>query len=342
MVIWLNNFTPSIGSSSVLALVSQLEDYGFNRQKVSTLSGIDLSVLDDQDSRLPLDQYQALWQTALTITKNPTLALELGQIVDTSQVGLVGHVMFNSLKMGEGLKEFVRLFPIVNNAISLTLHTDKQFAYLRFVQLNPDYYCIPDMERTLSLVLHRGKVLFDNDVKWESADFQHSQPDYIKEYRKIFNCPLNFNQNYCQIVFERKYLDLIPKQRNPFVGNAALRYANDLLELNQDRSYAEKVKALITQSISQGEADVCHIAEQLNTSRQTLYRKLKSEGVSFQTILGDVRFTSAKARLKNDALSLSEIAFSLGFADLSAFSRAFKRWSGITPKEYRENGRETA
>jgi len=341
MVTILNNSCPSIGCSSVLALVSLLEDYGFSQERVSAISGVDLTLLDQQDSRLPLDQYQTLWKTALTITNNPALGLELGQILNTSKIGLVGHVMFNSQNMGDGLKEFIRLFSIVNEAISLTLETDQQNAYLRFIHLNPEYYCISDMERTMTLVLHRGKAFFDSNVQWKSVEFQHAQPDHIEHYKKVFNCALNFNQNYCQIVFDRKYLDLVPKQRNPYVGNAALQYANNLLKKLLRRSYADKVKALITQAISQGEADIDHIAEQLNTSRQTLYRKLKAEGISFQELLEDVRFTSAKEQLKESERSLSEIAFSLGFSDLSAFSRAFKRWSGETPKGYRENLQKT-
>ena len=120
------------------------------------------------------------------------------------------------------------------------------------------------------------------------------------------------------------------------MGGAALEYANVLLKKLFRRTYSDKVKGLIAESIGKGQADVDHVAEQLNTSRQTLYRKLKLEGVSFQGLLEEVRFTTAKEQLKEDKCSLSEIAFSLGFSDLSAFSRAFKRWSGVTPKEFRD------
>ncbi len=337
MVVCLNNSLPSIGGSSVLALVTLLESYGFNQNRVSTISGIDLSSLDQQDSRLPLDQYKTLWKTALSITNNPALGLELGQIINTSKIGLVGHIVFNSQNMGEGLNEYIRLFSIVNEAISLTLETDQQYAYLRFIHLSPEYYCISDMERTMALFLHRGKAVFDKNLKWESVDFQHPQPTYHDAYKKVFDCPIRFNQNYCQVIFPRKYLKITPKQRNPYVGSAALQYANNILKKLLRRSYSDKVKTLITQSISTGKTDVDYIAEQLNTSRQTLYRKLKAEDVSFQDLLEEVRFSSAKEQLKETNLSLSEIAFSLGFSDLSAFSRAFKRWSGETPKSYREN-----
>lgn len=333
----MDSFKPGIGGSSVLALLSLLEKEGFSREYISTLSNIELNNLDQQDSRLPLDQYKTLWNTALRITNNPALGLKLGQIFNASEMGLVGHVIFNSPTLAEGLKEYVRLFSIVNEAISLTLETDEKYAYLRFVHLNPEYYCIPDMERSMVLFLYRGMKLFDSKIKWKSVDFQHAQPNYIDQYHKVFNCPLSFNQSYCQIVFQRKYLKLSPKQPNPYIGSAALQYANGLLKKLFRRSYADKVKDLITQAISKGEADVDHIAEQLNTSRQTLYRKLKAENVSFQGLLEDVRYASAKEQLKEPQRALSEIAFSLGFNDLSAFSRAFKRWSGITPKEFREN-----
>jgi len=337
----LNNFSPSIGSSSVLALLSLLENYGFSQDRVAKISGINLYHLEQQDSRLPLDQYQALWKTALALTNNPALGLELGQILNTSKIGLVGHVVFNSDTMAEGLNEYIRLFSIVNEAISLTVETDNDYVYLRFIHLSPEYYCTSDMERTMTLFLHRAKAIFDSNIQWKSADFQHAPPDYSDLYKKVFDCPLRFSQNFCQVVFDRKYLDLSPKQPNPYIGSAARQYANNLLKKLFKRSYADKVKALISQSIGTGKSDVDHIAKQLNTSRQTLYRKLKAEEISFQELLEDVRFASAKEQLKETDLSLSEIAFSLGFGDLSAFSRAFNRWSGITPKGYRENLKKT-
>jgi len=338
----LDNTCPTIGSSSVLALVSLLEKYGFEQEKISRLSSVDLDVLDHQDSRLPLDQYQRLWSTALKLTNNPALGLELGKVIDTANVGLVGHVVANSQNLAEGLDEYVRLFSIVNEAISLTLETDDNNAYLRFIHLNPEYYCIPDMERTMALFVYRGRVIFDQNPLLVAADFQHAQPSHIQHYKQTFDCPLNFNQHYCQIVFDRKFLEASPKQRNPFLVGATKQYANKLLAKILRRSVADKVRVLITQAVSEGSADVDHIAEQLNTSRQTLYRKLKAEGVSFQELLEEVRFTSAKEQLKDSSSSLSEIAFSLGFSDLSAFSRAFKRWSGMTPKGYRESMKNQA
>ena len=159
---------------------------------------------------------------------------------------------------------------------------------------------------------------------------------YSDQYKKLFDCPTRFNQNFCQIVLPLKYLQICPKTANPYVESAALQYANNLLKKLFKHSYSDKVKELITQSISSGKADVDHITGKLNTSRQTLYRKLKAENVSFKGLLEDVRFSLAKKQLHETRLSLSEIAFSLGFSDLSAFSRAFKRWSGETPKGYRQ------
>jgi AraC-like DNA-binding protein len=332
----MTSLNPSIGNSSVLALVSLLEDYGFERSLIANLSGVNLRELDQQDGRLSLPNYQKLWATALDITKNPALGLDLGQQVDTSKVGIVGHIIFNSANLQEGIQEYVRLFSLVNEAISLSFETDENLGYLQFVHTYPEYYCIPDMERSMVLLLYRAKALFNENIVWQSVDFQHAEPIYVEQYHRIFGCTVRFNQPVCQITFKKKYLQLKPKKRNPFIGRAALQYANNLLKKLFKRTWADKVKTLIAQSLSQGEADIDHIANKLNTSRQTLYRKLKTEDASFQTLLEEVRFSLAKNQLKNSALSLSEIAFSLGFSDLSAFSRAFKRWSGVSPKDFRE------
>jgi len=333
----LNHSPLSIGSSSVLALISLLESYGFEQPAITKHSGINLSHLDHQDSRLSLKEYHCLWKTALQLTNRPALGLELGLVLNNSKIGLVGHVVLNSESFSEGIDEYSRFFSIVNEAISLTIEKGHECTALRFIHIDPEYYCIPDMERTMTLFLHRSRAMFGKKIQWESVSFQHSEPSYLKQYKKIFNCPINFNKNYCEIVVKNEYLLLKPAQSNHYIGSAAKQYANNLLKKLSRKTYSDKVKLLISQNIGTDKVDVDHIAELLHTSRQTLYRKLKAENVSYQSLLEEVRYASAIKQLQDKDLSLGEIAFSLGFSDLSAFSRAFKRWSGSTPKSFRNN-----
>ena len=331
---------PSIGNSSVMAIVTYLDKSGISIDQISRHSGIELRSLESEDARLALKDYVALWHSAIELSKNPALGLEIGKWFDASKVGLVGQVLFHSKTLEDGIKEYVRLYCLVNDAITLTYYIEGSNAVLRFNYINPDYYCIPDIERTLVLSLFRSRYVTEKPIRWSAVRFQHAPPAYSAQYRSTFNFPVYFNEPHCEIVFDREYLNLNSRVRNPYIGSAALRYANDLLKKIFRRSIVDKVNSLIHENIGTGEIDSDFIAARLNMSRQTLYRKLKNEGVSFQQLLEEARYSQARILLSESDTSLTEIALALGFSDVSAFSRAFKRWSGVSPKNFRNHSEE--
>jgi AraC-like DNA-binding protein len=327
---------PSIGGSSVLALFALLERYDCDPEQVARQAGIDWRELQAQEARLDLQDYLRLWDLAYQLAGNPALGLELGQVADVSRMGLVGHIFFNSPTFQQGLEHYVRFYRLVNDAIQLAFETDDQLGFLRFIHLYPDCYCIGDVERTMVLGLKRSRDYIRGDLRLHSVHFQHAKPAYAKMYEAIFACPVYFSAEFCQIVFSKDYLQERIARSNPYLGSAALQYANGLLQHWLKKSLAERVQELINRDLGLEGVDIDTIAEKLHMSRQTLYRKLKSEGLSFQGLLEKVRYHRATYMLQRSALSLSEIAYALGFSDLSAFSRAFKRWSGRTPTEFRD------
>ena len=328
---------PSVGRSSVMALLGYLLKQGINKQLIAQGTGITLAALENKDARLPLNQYLKLWGFALQTTRNPALGLKLGTQQDLSEMGIVGHVVLNSDDLKTGLQQYIRLFDVVNDAISLDLTTDEQHGYLTFIHKYPEFYCISDMERSLVLTLLRAKPGFGQDLQLTSVHLPYQPPAYAKQYQKIFSCPVYFNQSECQIVFAKDYFNLRPTQSNPYMKQAALEYANSLLSKFNIQTLSDKVKTLIYRDMNQTEPSISKIAAHLNMSKQTLYRKLKLEGFFFQKLVENVRFDKARQLLKLSGLSTSEIALQLGFSELSAFSRAFKRWSGMSPKLFRQN-----
>lgn len=332
---------PSVGRSSVMALLSYLLKQGINKQFIAQDTGITLAALEHKDARLPLSQYQKLWHFALQTTQNPALGLKLGALKDLSEMGIVGHVVLNSEDLKTGLQHYIRLFDVVNDAISLDLTADEQHGYLTFIHKYPEFYCISDMERSLVLTLQRARTWFGQQLQLTSVHLPYQPPAYAKQYQKIFSCPVYFNQSECKIVFAKDYFNLHPNQSNPYMKQAALEYANNLLSKFNIQTLSDKVKTLIYRDIypdmNQTEPSINKVAAHLNMSKQTLYRKLKLEGVFFQKLVESVRFDKARQLLKLSGLSTSEIALQLGFSELSAFSRAFKRWSGMSPKLFRKS-----
>jgi AraC-like DNA-binding protein len=327
---------PGIGLSTVVSLINTLQREGIAHSEILASAGLTPQILADQDARVPLRQYLRLWDFAIHRTGDAALGLKSGTRKDVSDMGIVGHVVYNSENLAQGLEQYIRLFDVVNDAVCLSLRSDDKNCALSFVHKYPEYYCIPDIERSLVLALYRTRKWVGQALPLESVHFSHKAPAYESVYRRTFGCPVFFNQDECKLVFASQYLQLQSPHTNPYIRRAALQYANGLLERIRNLSLAEQVKACLYRDNAIADVTVDRVASRLNMSKQTLYRKLKVEGLFFQRLVETVRFDKARQMLSQSGLSTSEIALLLGFSELSAFSRAFKRWSGMSPKRYRE------
>lgn len=328
---------PSLGYSSASSLINYLNNNGITEQVIKSQTGLSLTSPNNQEIRIPLEQYNALWNLAIETSKDPALGLKLGTDKDLSQMGIVGHVVYNSEDLRTGLEHYIRLFNIINDALSISFERNPDACALTFIHKFPEHYCIPDMERSLVLALYRTRTWLDKDLPLESVHFCHKPPSYQAYYRKIFGCPVYFNQTECKIVFSSQYLEMQSRKSNPYIKQASLQYANELITNLNLQSLSEKVKSYIYRELESCEPTIDRISSLLNISKQSLSRKLKMEGAFFQKLVESVRFDKARQLLEQSALSTSEIAFALGFSELSAFSRAFKRWSGMSPKIFRQS-----
>lgn len=333
----INSTKPSLGHSTVSALVNYLTQAGINESIIKDETGIPICMNKNQDARIPLHQYRALWNLALKTSQDPALGLKLGASKDLSQMGIVGHIAYNSEDLETALKHYIRLFNIVNESVSVSFTRNSSSCSLNFFHKLPESYCIPDIERSLVLTLYRTRAWLDKDLPLESAHFCHKAPIYETDYKKVFGCPVYFNQTECKLIFSSQYLAMDSKKSNPYIKQACLNQANELISKLNFQSLSEKVKNYIHHELASCEPTIERISSLLNISKQTLSRKLKQEGTLFQKLLESVRFDKARQLLEQSALSTSEIALALGFSELSAFSRAFKRWSGVSPKNFRES-----
>ncbi len=324
-----------VGASSALALATYLVREGYNSEALQADTGINLIELEKPDQRLPIQNYNRLWDIALTFTGNPSLGLLLGENANEENMGVISHIFFNSATLGQALEQFSRLFQLVNEGMRAEFDVDDQFAYLKYLWEEPQYYSIPNMERTMSVSVHRARVYLNSPLKLEYVTFQHAKPAYASEYERIFQCPIRFDEPCCSLVFEKHFLNYELPKRNPYLHQILTRHVEPLLtKIRARKSLTIQVRSLISRRLSKYAFDAEKVAQKLNMSRHTLYRKLKSEGHSFQELVEEVRKEQAMQFLADEKYSLSEIAFLLGFSELSAFSRAFKRWTGKSPAQY--------
>jgi len=163
--------------------------------------------------------------------------------------------------------------------------------------------------------------------------FTHGEPSYREEYDRIFGIPLVFGSSMNAILFGEELLSVRLPQQNQYVSSLLTERAEGLLEkLEDSKSMRGRVESLLIPILHTGEADMETIARKLSLSRQTLFRKLKAEGVTFEQVLDQLRHKLAREYLNGKNISVNETSYLLGFSDPAAFSRAFKRWTGSSPR----------
>jgi AraC-like DNA-binding protein len=173
------------------------------------------------------------------------------------------------------------------------------------------------------------------DLDW-GADFCFPQPPDISEYRRIFRGALRFGQARAKLIFPLAYLRLPINMSNPELRQMVEEQAEAVLETLQDEpEILRRSKVAITKNLGTGHATLTNVARALNMSPRTLHRRLEAVGYTFRDLVDGVRQARAETFLRNRDVSLAEIAFMLGYSEQSTFHNAFKRWTGITPNEFR-------
>ncbi|MFT5717343.1 MAG: AraC-like DNA-binding protein [Oleiphilaceae bacterium] len=167
----------------------------------------------------------------------------------------------------------------------------------------------------------RSRYFLRKGITPKYTTFQHDAPSYVKNYGVTFKVPISFNQKTTAIVFERKLLDSKIKLNNPHLLNVLIDYAEKLLnKITTKDNIKDQVRRFIKHKLEDNDVlDVNLAAKKLNMSRHTLYRKLKKEGVSFQSLAEEVRQAKAKHYLQENNISIIEVAYLLRFSELSAF-----------------------
>lgn len=313
---------------------------GADRQMLARVAGVSLGDLADQDARVPFVRYVALMRAAKEITGDPALGLHYGEAVDISEVSIVGLLGQASETMGEAfaqLNRYVKLIVDVDLGDSpqrFRMALDRGGVWI--VDTRRQANDFPELSESAFAQLVCGPRRFDETHAVKSVHFTHPEPAHRAEYERIFRAPVVFGA-------DRNAIQIDPLAASRKVARLP-RYAFGVLAEKADALLAAmescssvrgRVESLLMARLHTGEAGMEGVAAKLGLSRQTLFRRLKAEGVTFETVLDDLRRRMALDYLSARKVSVNETAYLVGFSDPAAFSRAFKRWTGASPRQMR-------
>jgi AraC-like DNA-binding protein len=317
---------------------------GADARELARRAGLSPQDFDDFDARIPFDRYAALMRAAKALTGDPALPLHYADAVDMSEFSVVGLLAQASETMAEAFAQLNRYGKLVIE-VDLTAEGSR-FAmaqrngglWLVDQRRNPnDFHELTETTFTRMAVgprrfLPAPHVLEVHVTHDEPADTAHRAA-----YDAIFQCPITFNAAWNVMRMEPSLQTHRVQLQPRYVFGIFAEHADALLaQLQASKTVRGRIEALLMPVLHTGEAGMDMVAAKLAVSRQTLYRQLKEEGVTFEQVLDALRCRLATQYLRSRKVSVNETAYLVGFSDPAAFSRAFKRWTGQPPSAARE------
>jgi len=298
----------------------------------------DFNILDP-DSRIPMAIAHTMLNTTVEFFNDPDYGLKAGRTMSRGDVGVLDYALYSSATVREAIDIAARYIRLVNDGLDLQLEFEGDQAIIRLESkvVLPRY--AEDFQLSAFYKVHSETLFVDTSLMefW----FVHPKPEDTSEYTRTFGSAiLRFSAPYCGIAFKKEFLNLPLKSADAKLHSVIRKYAEIMLaELPRAHNLTEEVRKLITDQLARGQPKLQDIAHRLHMSTRTLGRRLEEEGTSFSAILEDLRQRLSYRYLNSQNLSISEIAFLLGFSHPVTFFRAFKRWTGQTPREYRRTHR---
>ncbi|HEX5707670.1 MAG TPA: AraC family transcriptional regulator [Pyrinomonadaceae bacterium] len=326
---------PTIAAGNARALMELAVAKGASREVLAARSGLDPAELQDQDRRIPFAKYVALMRAGKELCRDPALALHYGEAVDFAEVSVVGLIGRASETMADGFAQFNRYARLVvddgKGRDRFVLKRSAGQLWVVDTLQNADDF--PEFaETSFARMVCTSRRWFPESQFIKAVHFTHAPPEYRAEYERVFRVPVVFESDRNALLTDDAWLTHRNPHASRYVFGILSAHAEELLErLERSKTTRGRVESLLMPIMHTGDADMLTIARKLGVSRQTLFRKLKAEGVTFEKVLDELRRTMALDYLRGRKVSVNETAYLVGFSDPAAFSRAFKRWTGHSP-----------
>lgn len=320
----------------VLRLLQAAETRGLRRSDLLAAIGLREDEIRDPDNRVSVLKTLRLWQLLAEKIDDPDLGLEVGTSLRVREGGVLGYAMMHSDDLSGALHRMVRFARLLRQGLELGL--ERQGDIWRLFSMSetllPGFR--PPLDEAMAGLITIFCQITDRDIVPAGVHFDYPRPRTITRHREIFGSRLEFDKPAAAILLWHR--DVM----TPTVAaDATLTgYLDDLAQIRvaslpQDESYSERVRRALWPRLSEGLPPIQQVASGLALSSRSLQRRLREEATSYAEVAESLRKEKAQLLLRDRHLTVYEVGFLLGYADSSAFYRAFRRWHGISPSKFR-------
>ena len=325
---------PTTVVSVISILVKVLDYYNLDKYSIAKQAGINTNIDYKPDDRISAAKIQKVWAIAKQKTNDDCLGLTYAKLVQPAALNGLGLAWITSDTLKDSFKRLIRYQKSISTAVTFTIKEDNE-SYQIILHTTLKNPVDVSIDAGIASLLQMCRITYGPELKAERVCISHPAPRCIEQFNEYFAVNVEFDAAETKIQFSKNAFDQPLATANP-----ELARMNDQIVINYLKQFDKKnislqVRALIIEKLNDGTPNQNTIADQLNMSLRNLQRKLKHEGTSYQQILHNIRSELSKQYLRGSNRSITEVGFLLGFSEPGNFSRAFRRWEGISPYEYR-------
>jgi AraC-like DNA-binding protein len=298
---------------------------------------VDPAMVKSPDAYIPIETYLRIQDEAADYVNDPYFGLHMGEFAEAGSWSILGYMMMNCKTLGEAFEKSGRYSRIIGNLIEG--RGEWHFNKARLVLFTPPH--APTMSRhcfeaAFSSTVRMMRALTGKPLNPLEAGFIYPTPESTAEYERIFRCPVLFGQKENSMTVDVKIGNIPILMANPSLLQHFEQYAQDFMaQMERQDETTRAVTRIILNRLDDEALSIEKVAREMAVSVRTLQKHLEAEGVIFSDLLKDIRQRLAKKYLREN-YTVEQITYLLGFSEPSVFRKAFKKWSGVTPREYRE------
>jgi AraC-like DNA-binding protein len=329
-----------MSSRLIVPIVTHLERTGHAAGEILLRAGLRLGDLTSPGSRVPHRMAMRLWEVAVEATGDRQLGLHVAREVEPGVMDLIEYLARVSRTLGEALARTSAYFRLLHDRVEFLVEREAGHAILRHVvppglEAHPAY-----AENALASAVVMARRMTREALPVDAVYFRHEAPRDTAEYAEVFQGPVTFAAPVDAVLIRNACLDAELIQADSALASILERHVKLLLGASSGPpSLQARIAQRLGSELAGGHPGASRVARELKMSPRTLRRSLRDEGCTFREVLSDVRRELAFRYLRDHDVPIGEVAFLVGFSDANAFHRAFKRWTGTTPGEFRRGAR---
>ena len=310
--------------------------------QLCSLSGISLDGLKSESTpSLTVQQINALWFNATELSKDSLFGLHFGESLQVAALGVVGELIRHSQTIGEALTQAAAFSHLITDLLTMEVNNTGQAVTIRFIPTTMSQASSPQVFRQMmaffmAFTLHEVDGLILQKIQPTSVKIPVEKSD-LAEYERVLRCQSILHAADYEMEFESRYWEEPILTADYDLQAVLLRKVSALDEVfNNKKSLSERINNFLLANAYLGVPTLDAIAANLNVSSRSLQRKLQEEGVTYQQLTDSIRKSLALHYLQAGQHPVKEVSYILGYNELSAFNRAFRRWTGTTPVSYQK------